>query len=64
MRLSIESENMSLVAADINFQFDVDGRKHQQVEVPDATSSEIFVAVQEVCVRAGDDKVVTSAPAM
>ena len=34
------------------------------MEVPDAASCEIFVAVWEVCVRAGDDKVVAGAPAM
>ena len=42
----------------------MDGSKHQRMEVPDAASSEIFVAVREVCIRAGDNEIVTSAPAM
>ena len=42
----------------------MDGSERQRMIIPDAASGEIFVAVWKVCVRAGDDKIVTSAPAM
>ena len=64
MRLSIKSENMSSVAADIYYRFDMDWSKRQRMKVPDAARAEIFVAVWEVQVRTGYDKVFASVPSM
>ena len=42
----------------------MDGSKRQRMEISDAASGELFIAVQEIHIRVGDDNVVTSAPAM
>ena len=42
----------------------MNGSKRQEMKIPDATSSEIFVSIWKVCVGMGDNKVIASVPAM
>ena len=58
------SENMSSVAADIYYSFNVDQCTRQRMEGPGAVRAEIFEAVREVGVRTGYDKICASAPLM
>ena len=64
MRLRMVSENMSSVAADIYYGFNVDRCTRQRMKGPGAARAEIFEAVREVGVRTGYDKICVSAPSL
>ena len=64
MRLSIVSENMSSVAADIYYGFDVNRCMRNRMEGPGATRAEILKAVWEVRVKTSNDKIGAGAPSM
>ena len=64
IRLSMVSENMLSVAADIYYGFDVNRSTRQRMKSPGAVRAEVFIAIWEVRVRMGDDKVVMSVPLM
>jgi len=64
MRLSIVSEKMSSVAADIHYRFDVDRCTSFRMESPGAARAKVFKTVREVGVKASDDKIGASASSL
>src|ERR1700677_1158345 len=64
MRLSMVSEKMSSVAAYIHYRLNVDRCTSFRIEGPGAARTEVFKAVREIGVKAGDDKIGASAPSL
>jgi len=64
MRLSMVSEKMSSVAADIHYRLNVDRCTSFRMEGPSAASAEVFKTVREIGVKAGDDEIGASAPSL
>ena len=64
MRLSMASEKMSSVVADIHYRLNVDRCTSFRMESPGAARAEVFKAVGEIGVRSCNDKIGASAPSL
>src|ERR1700677_4821447 len=64
MRLSMVSEKMSSVTANIHYRLNVDRCTSFRMESPGAARAEVFKAVREIGVKTGDDKIGASAPSL